>query len=131
MEQSFATAVNKEPFSLKRMFMRCIPFSEFKKEQSQESFISAIRVQINVNEIKCCRKITLKGLYGEYNRLQQFSNVFRTSIHQLVSNLPDQSKKRQKPNHLKKSSTSVIQLKQPKRSKTLKVQSTLGNKKQN
>ncbi len=27
--------------------------------------ISAIRVTIAVNEVKNCRKITLKGLYGE------------------------------------------------------------------
>ena len=69
MEQNFATAVNKEPFSLKRMFMRCFPFQDFKKEQPTDSFISAVRLQISVNEFKSCRKITLKGLYGEYNRL--------------------------------------------------------------
>ena len=28
MEQSIATAVNKEPFSLKKMFMKCLPFQE-------------------------------------------------------------------------------------------------------
>ncbi len=32
MEQGTATAVNKEQFSFKRMFMRCIPFQDFKKE---------------------------------------------------------------------------------------------------
>ena len=69
MEANIATAVNKEPFSIKRMFLRCLPFSDLKKEHHSESFISAIRLQINVNEVKCCRKLTLKGLYGEYNRL--------------------------------------------------------------
>lgn len=33
MEQNIATAVNKEPFSFKRMFMKCIPFQDtFKKD---------------------------------------------------------------------------------------------------
>lgn len=28
MEQTIATAVNKEPFSLKKIFMKCFPFGE-------------------------------------------------------------------------------------------------------
>lgn len=28
MDQNLATAIYKEPFSLKKMFMRCIPFSD-------------------------------------------------------------------------------------------------------
>lgn len=66
MESNLATAVNKEPFSFKKMFMRCLPFSsENKKEQPSESMISAVRLQLNVNEAKCCRKISVKGLYGD------------------------------------------------------------------
>jgi hypothetical protein len=66
MESNLATAVNKEPFSIKRMFLRCLPFSgDSKKEQPNESTISAVRLQISVNEAKCCRKITVKGLYGD------------------------------------------------------------------
>jgi len=38
MESNLATAVNKEPFSFKKMFLRCIPFSmESKKEQPIDS----------------------------------------------------------------------------------------------
>ena len=44
MEQSIATAVNKEPFSIKRMFLRCIPFGVDKLEQPNESSISAVRL---------------------------------------------------------------------------------------
>ena len=80
MEQNIATAVNKEPFSIKRMFMRCIPFQESKKESPNDTFISAVRLQITVNEVKVCRKITLKGLYGEFQRLSDFINVFKAKI---------------------------------------------------
>jgi hypothetical protein len=31
MEQCIATAVNKEPFSFKRIFLKCIPFSDNKQ----------------------------------------------------------------------------------------------------
>jgi hypothetical protein len=89
MEQTIATAVNKEPFSIKRMFMRCIPFSaDFKQRDQNESFISAIRLQLSVNEVKCCRKIALKGLYGDHTRLQEFTNAFKNKIHEQVSTLP-------------------------------------------
>lgn len=51
------------------MFLRCIPFQDGKRGQANDSYISAIRLQVTVNDVKCCRKITLKGLYGEPNRL--------------------------------------------------------------
>lgn len=69
MEQGTATAVNKEQFSIKRMFMRCLPFQDFKREQPSDSPISAIKLEIRVNEIKVCRKIILKGIYGEFHRI--------------------------------------------------------------
>jgi hypothetical protein len=78
MEATMATAVNKEPFSIKRMFLRCLPFSgDAKREQPSESSISAVRLQLTVNEAKCCRKITLKGLYGDPARLQEFIQAFK------------------------------------------------------
>ncbi len=89
MEQTSATAVNKEPFSIKKMFMRCIPFSDYKKEQPTESFISAIKLEISVNEVKCCRKIKLKGVYGSFSRLQEFINSFRSAVNEKVSKLPE------------------------------------------
>ena len=70
------------------MFMRCIPFhSDYKRggDHPSESYISAIKLEIRVNEVKCCRKIILKGVYGEFNRLQEFVNVFRGKVHESVS----------------------------------------------
>ena len=73
MEQTIATAVNKEPFSLKRMFLKCLPFSEGKGgNMTSESPISAVRLHIIVNDVKGCRKITLKGLYGDSELLKTF-----------------------------------------------------------
>ena len=41
MESNLATAVNKEPFSLKRLFLRCLPFStEAKKEKKHTTLLS-------------------------------------------------------------------------------------------
>ena len=68
MDQTIATAVNKEPFSLKQMILKCFPFTEGgarRNPENSESPISAVRLQLSVNDIKGCRKITLKGLYGD------------------------------------------------------------------
>ena len=66
MDQTIATAVNKEPFSLKQMILKCFPFTEGGARRGpDESPISAVRLQLSVNDIKGCRKITLKGLYGD------------------------------------------------------------------
>lgn len=65
MEQTIATAVNKEPFSLKKMFLKCLPFSEDGKNMAGGSPITAVRLQISVNDVKGCRKLILKGLYGD------------------------------------------------------------------
>ena len=66
MDQTIATAVNKEPFSIKQMLLKCFPFTEKgTRQDSKESPISAVRLQLSVNDLKGCRKITLKGLYGD------------------------------------------------------------------
>lgn len=69
MDQNIATAVNKEPFSIKKILQRCIPFSDIKRESTSDSQISAVRLSLSVNEVKCCRKVGLKGLYGDNNKL--------------------------------------------------------------
>ena len=87
MEQTIATAVNKEPFSLKRMFMKCLPFTEGNQEAGSmvsNSPISAVRLQITVNDTKGCRKIILKGLYGDSELLKSFISQFRIRLHALV-----------------------------------------------
>ncbi|CDW77121.1 UNKNOWN [Stylonychia lemnae] len=85
MDQNIATAVNKEPFSIKRIFQRCFPFQDGKRENQSDSQISAVRLQISLNEIKMCRKITIKGLYGEQNKLQEFITIFKNKLHELSS----------------------------------------------
>ena len=73
MEENIATAVNKEPFSLRKMFLKCLPFVENKNGGLQtNSPISAVRLYIMVNDLKGCRKITLKGLYGDSELLKRF-----------------------------------------------------------
>ena len=49
MEQTIATAVNKEPFSLRKMFLKCLPFQESGGKGSDgnmtsNSPISAVRL---------------------------------------------------------------------------------------
>lgn len=54
------------------------------RPRHQESQISAIRLYITVNEIKCCRKVTLKGLYGDNNQLRKFIQLFRKRLIEVV-----------------------------------------------
>ena len=85
MEENIATAVNKEPFSLRKMFLKCLPFVENKNGGLQtNSPISAVRLYILVNDIKGCRKITLKGLYGDSELLKRFFAQFRQKLQSLV-----------------------------------------------
>ncbi len=74
MEQTIATAVNKEPFSIRKMFLKCLPFADGKggDNMTSHSPISAVRLQVTVNDIKGSRKITLKGLYGDSELLKRF-----------------------------------------------------------
>ena len=45
MEQTIATAVNKEPFSLRKMFLKCLPFTDGKDgNMTSGSPISAVRL---------------------------------------------------------------------------------------
>jgi len=88
MEQTIATAVNKEPFSLRKMFLKCLPFAEAKggagENLTSNSPISAVRLHITVNDVKGCRKITLKGLYGDGELLKTFITHFRIKLKDLV-----------------------------------------------
>ena len=110
MEQNIATAVNKEPFSITKLFCKCLPFqgmisqggtnsdgqTEFEdnfdgnttQNINAQPTISAIRLQISVNEVKCCRKISLKGVYGDPGILKVFISHYKKRIHELVSRLP-------------------------------------------
>jgi len=50
---------------------------------AQESSISAVRLQINVNDTKGCRKITLKGIYGDRISLKRFIDSFKARLQTL------------------------------------------------
>lgn len=70
MDQTIATAVNKVHVSIKQMLMNCLPFGHNgHKVDDKESPISAVRLQLSVNDLKGCRKVTLKGLYGDQDLL--------------------------------------------------------------
>ena len=85
MDQTIATAVNKEPFSLKRMFLKCLPFNEGRGgNMSSNSPISAVRLHIMINDVKGCRKIALKGLYGDSDLLKTFITQYKIKLQQLI-----------------------------------------------
>ena len=48
--------------------------------------ISAVRLQIMVNDAKGCRKIILKGLYGDSELLKIFISLFRQRLQIKVKN---------------------------------------------
>lgn len=79
LEQTIATAVSKEPFSIRKMFLKCLPFADCGRSMGS-SPISAVRLQIMVNDVKGCRKIIVKGLYGDGDLLKNFIAVFRQRL---------------------------------------------------
>ena len=79
MDETIATAVFKESFSLRKMFSRCFPANK-----QGEDVISAVRLQILVNDVRTCRKILIKGLYGEHEMLRGFIANFKSLLASLV-----------------------------------------------
>jgi hypothetical protein len=78
--------VNKENVSFKQMLLKCLPFTQSgAKTEDKESPISAVRLQLSVNDIKGCRKVALKGLYGDQALLKQFIDNFRARTVALVN----------------------------------------------
>jgi len=57
IEERYTTAIHKKRCSLKYLFSFC--FSRFKNDT-----ITAVKMEIELDEIKCLRRITIKGLYG-------------------------------------------------------------------
>jgi hypothetical protein len=57
-----------------------------------------------------CRKIVLKGLYGEQSRITDFINTFREEIHSSIAQLPEDKRLKPKtvvPLGLKKPSKNI------------------------
>ncbi|MFS8159770.1 MAG: hypothetical protein ACMG6E_06080 [Candidatus Roizmanbacteria bacterium] len=67
-----------------------------------------MKLEIRVNEVKCCRKIILKGVYGEFNRLQEFVNIFRTRVHEAVTVLNEQQKGKKGNSMVRKKSSGNV-----------------------
>ena len=63
-------------------------FDSVQSGANTASTISAIRLNITVNEVKCCRKISLKGVYGDPNVVRGFLSVFKKKIYEHVGGLP-------------------------------------------
>ena len=65
-------------------------------EEDDES-VSAIRVLISVNESRSCRKITLKGLYGNYTAIRVFFKYFNRKIqNKLNKGVPKSERQKRK-----------------------------------
>ena len=97
-----ATAVSKDEFSIRKLFSKCFPMQT---EVDADSAVCAIKLQCSVNDIKGCRRVTLKGLSGSHTKLKQFMSSFRDAMHVLVKEEQTQnppvkksSKKQQKAN---------------------------------
>ncbi len=46
-----------------------------------------MRLSINVNEVKSCRKITLKGVYGDSELLKNFISLFKKKVQENLHGL--------------------------------------------
>ena len=75
-EANFATSVYKAPFSFKNIFKKCLPPRNGPAGQS----LSAIRLQIMIDEQSQLKKIFLKSLYGDNAILTQFIIQFKAKF---------------------------------------------------
>lgn len=50
-----------------------------------------------MNEVKVCRKIALKGLYGDSHKLQEFLTNFKNKLHEAVTQLPPSQRNESMP----------------------------------
>lgn len=59
--------------------------------------MSAIRILISVNEAKSCRKVTIKGLYGNYHSIRSFFKLFNRKIqNKLNKGIPKNERQKRK-----------------------------------
>ena len=84
MEELLATAVYREPFSLKKLFSYCLPSkgrnSGRAGSASSSSMVSAIKLHIHVSESTLSRKIYVKGFYGVVPILKGFVKEFKRKM---------------------------------------------------
>ena len=75
--------------------MKCLPSGQGCKGNHVESTISAVRLQISVNDDKGCRKIALKGIYGDKLILKQFVDAYKKKL-QFLSKKDEERPKKNK-----------------------------------
>lgn len=84
------------------MFMKCLPVSAGGTRPGKgnaDAGMSAVRLQIQVNDTKGCRKVTVKGIYGDKEALKRFIDCFKTKLHYLAK---ADAKKHEKPATIRK-----------------------------
>jgi hypothetical protein len=72
---SMATAVFKEQLNFKDLLLCCLP-----AERRSRGVVSAVRLHIAVNEVKCIRVVLVKGLYGSPQNIMPLIEEFRSKL---------------------------------------------------
>lgn len=72
---SLATAVFKEQLNIKDFLLCCLPV-----ERRSRGIVSAVRLNIVVNEVKCMRTVLLKGLYGSPQNITPLTEEFKLRL---------------------------------------------------
>lgn len=110
-EQQTAMAIHRDDasFSITKIFKNCLPYmpnsfsglnsdshelvdeasfegsSRSSVAQTGQPTVTAVRLQVTVDEVKCCRKITLRRVYGQSNVIKDFVALFRKRIAEMTS----------------------------------------------
>lgn len=72
---SMATAVFKEQMNFKDLLLCCLP-----AERRSKGVVSAVRLHIALNELKCVRMVLVKGLYGSPQNIMPLIEEFRSKL---------------------------------------------------
>jgi hypothetical protein len=84
------------------MFSKCLPAitgGSRAGHGNSESSMSAVRLSITINDTKGCRKVSVKGIYGDKVALKRFIDSFKEKLHYLAK---ADNKKNSKPMSVKK-----------------------------
>lgn len=109
-DQHFATSVHRgdSSYSISKIFKGCIPFQavgqtgdhqelvddvSFEGQRAsiaqQQPTLTAIRMSLSVDEIKCCRKVTIKKVYGNHLQpVRDMIQAFKKKLNEVVVQLP-------------------------------------------
>jgi hypothetical protein len=76
---SLVTAVYKGHLSFKDLLLCCLPV-----ERRSRGVVSAVRLNLAVNEEKCMRTVVVKGLYGSPQNIAPLVEEFRDRLQSLI-----------------------------------------------